>query len=751
MNIFWRRPLGLFLCIILGSFSLFSTSNRTLFIILFSLSLILLILSLFNISLIRDNRLTIRLILFSIVICAFLSSVYFNNFFPRQYYSERSTVTALVTNKSQSSDKYTTYTLKTEYVNEENVSYKLLWSSYENRDYNIGDMLYFTAKIDSIEKTESSDGETYYVGQGYSARVVNVKDLTVLSKDNYVFTKYFSDLRNSITNKLIDITNPEAGGLLSALIIGERQALDATLNINFYRIGITHILALSGSHFTILAGALSAILSLMKLNKKTKYCFVILFSVAYMLLTGMPSTVVRSGIMVILVHLLFLLMQTKDTFTTLTIAIFLIILFSPYAIYDLSLWLSAFATFGVVGAIEYKNETEDKSESKFKSILMSLKFLVISSMFAIGATLVFSLTTFSTLSSLALIATIIFSPILELLVYVGLILLIFGNVTFIVDFTKYYVSLVKIISEWLANVKWSLFSTDHLIIEILSYTFIVLFFAFFVLKIRRKRLYISLISILFTAIFIIGSALSYAPYKADTSLYISGGENTEADLFVSCDGNESTLIYVGDHTSDCASFALSSSTQLGYSYVDKVILTEYDYNTPSFVKSFCRDLKYKFLYLPKPVNNTELSISYEIAEILSLNGAEIKFYGLEESIIFGNRIFTLNYRTSLYNDNKRVETVFTIKDGDYTTLYLSNGVTEHSFMRVEEKLSSADILIIGNAGVPYSNNYIFDLRLNVRLLIFGAKVNYTEDYVDFYKEKGASVIIVPEAPISIKR
>ena len=72
-------------------------------------------------------------------------------------------------------------------------------------------------------------------------------------------------------------------------------------------------------------------------------------------------------------------------------------------------------------------------------------------------------------------------------------------------------------------------------------------------------------------------------------------------------------------------------------------------------------------------------------------------------------------------------------------------------MRVVEKLSSADILIIGNAGVPYSNNYIFDLRLNVRLLIFGAKVKHTEDYVDFYKEKGASVIIVPEAPISIKR
>ena len=129
MNIFWRRPLGLFLSIILGSFSLFSTSNPTLFIILFSLSLILLILSLFNIRLIRGNRLTIRLILISIVICAFLSSVYFNNFFPRQYYNERSTITALVTNKSQSSDKYTTYTLKTEYVNEENVSYKLLWSS----------------------------------------------------------------------------------------------------------------------------------------------------------------------------------------------------------------------------------------------------------------------------------------------------------------------------------------------------------------------------------------------------------------------------------------------------------------------------------------------------------------------------------------------------------------------------------------------------------------------------------------------
>ena len=106
-------------------------------------------------------------------------------------------------------------------------------------------------------------------------------------------------------------------------------------------------------HLAILAAAIFGIFRLLRLNKRLSYVFVMLFTLFYMLLTGMPSSVMRAGLMVIISSLLFIFATTSDSLTNLLLSFFIIILIEPYAIYDLSLLLSAFATFGIIEANKF--------------------------------------------------------------------------------------------------------------------------------------------------------------------------------------------------------------------------------------------------------------------------------------------------------------------------------------------------------------------------------------------------------------
>ena len=70
----------------------------------------------------------------------------------------------------------------------------------------------------------------------------------------------------------------------------------------------------------------------------------------------MPSSVVRASFLLIINATLFLIAKTKDSFTSLCIAVLILVLIEPYAVFDLSLWLSAFATLGIVSFSEYKQK-----------------------------------------------------------------------------------------------------------------------------------------------------------------------------------------------------------------------------------------------------------------------------------------------------------------------------------------------------------------------------------------------------------
>ena len=102
-------------------------------------------------------------------------------------------------------------------------------------------------------------------------------------------------------------SDAETGGLLGAILLGDRTYLSGQTSLDFSRIGISHVLALSGMHLAILILGIEKLLSLIGISKKARYIITIILTLAYVALTGFSVSVVRAGIMLIIRSLLHLI------------------------------------------------------------------------------------------------------------------------------------------------------------------------------------------------------------------------------------------------------------------------------------------------------------------------------------------------------------------------------------------------------------------------------------------------------------
>ena len=140
----------------------------------------------------------------------------------------------------------------------------------------------------------------------------------------------------------------ENSDFISAITIGDKSTLSPVTKANFNKLGLSHVLAVSGLHLSIIAMSAHTFLSRLSLGKKPLGIICTALVVFYMLLTGFTYSIVRSGIMMIMLFSSGLVRRLNDSLTTLFAAAFFIIIENPWAIYDVGFELSFLSTLGIV-------------------------------------------------------------------------------------------------------------------------------------------------------------------------------------------------------------------------------------------------------------------------------------------------------------------------------------------------------------------------------------------------------------------
>lgn len=732
MKIFDKRPLSLIIAVMLGSFVFFSLYDTLVpRIIIISIIVLSFVFSFIKIESLHINRLMLRLSAVFAAIAVILSFLYFDMWFKAyDRYDGEVTISGTVENINYTTYKTAIY-LKSDNINNTPLSsYELIVyvDKSEYYGFSIGTRISVSGVIENFTSSEAFDIKSYYTSRGISGAVNEVTEFNITDNGDYPISYKINSLRLRLCRRIIYNSNSEVGGLLCALLLGEKEYLPKGTQLDFSRIGISHILALSGMHLAILAIGFSKLLMKFGINKKRSTFATVIFTLLYMTITGFSVSVTRAGIMLIISSILFLLSETKDSMTSLFVSVAVICILTPYAIYDTALWLSALATLGIIVFGE-GNFLPQAFPAFPKWVLTSF----LSSFFAISATFAITAVKFDGISIIAPVSTIVFSILTEVFLYIGILLILFCRIIPI----KYAIIVIGYaiidLAEWLSDFDFIYSSTNFTVIEISSVIFGILFFAFFVFNIKHKKTALSFLAVILVCIFTLSSLMTYNEEHETNMVYFQNG----SEQILIKNSGEICLIDISAYKSNSAHSVYSLISSNGITKIDKYIMTHYSYYSEDAIDTLIGSVSVKEIYIPAPQNAEENAIHRALMYAFE-DAVTIIDYNVEDAITIGSFVFMPLYSSELSSDKKIMFTIF-YNSAFYTylTVDMLSGDTKSKALEVIDGSST----IIFGCYESKTSEYKFTYMLkSVRSLIVATdRIYMHNDTYDYYSDKNVYI------------
>lgn len=224
-------------------------------------------------------------------------------------------------------------------------------------EYSYGDLLDIKCNLQAPEPLtfDTEGGTRDFAYDKYLARydiysVCYRPRIELIAKDqgNVIMSGLLS-IKNKFTQAVqLSLPEPQAS-FLGGLILGAKRAIPDDLMESFNRTGTTHIVALSGYNITIIAILILNVCKRLWIPRKKSF-WVSLFAITFfVLITGAQASIVRAGIMGMLVLLATQLGRMSRITNVLILAAVVMILVNPKVLaFDAGFQLSFLATIGLV-------------------------------------------------------------------------------------------------------------------------------------------------------------------------------------------------------------------------------------------------------------------------------------------------------------------------------------------------------------------------------------------------------------------
>ena len=228
---------------------------------------------------------------------------------------------------------------------------RVLWVCEGMTPFYIGDRVRGEFFCDSPEKHSFYEGqESRYLADGISAAFTTCEDtVPVLTEDgNRSVGTVLRDLRGALQYAITSAVDGEEGRLIGAMLLGTKDQLEDSTVLQFRRVGLSHLLALSGLHLAILAGAAELLLRACRLGRRCRLSILLAAMLAYWVLTGCSVSMLRAVLMFTVLQAAFVARADYDAFTALCACGALMVLITPSVIFDTSFQMTMLATLGIL-------------------------------------------------------------------------------------------------------------------------------------------------------------------------------------------------------------------------------------------------------------------------------------------------------------------------------------------------------------------------------------------------------------------
>jgi competence protein ComEC len=527
----------------------------------------------------------------------------------------------------------------------------------------------------------------------------------------------------------------ETAALSAALLFGNRELFNPETERAYQKIGVVHLLAISGLHVGLLAGMLYFSFIRLGFTKEASEMLLLIFLPFYAVLTGLAPPVVRAAAMLILLIGARRMHWKLSPLDAISIAFIFITFTDPLIVYDIGFQLSFSVSFSLV-----------ISAPKLLKVNSSLfRQTAAASLISQMASMPVILYSFYEVSLISFFANLIFVPLfsfilLPLLLITYLTFKLIGSIptTFLL-FIEEFISTVNHLSAMLAEVPGSTLITGRpgAAILILQLLLIPIFFSLFekiiVKKVKPKAwiyllpllpIFLQLIipylnpygKVIFIDVGQGDSILIQLPFNKGNYLIDTGGKIS----FVSQEWQERQELF--DPGKDIVVPLLKSE---GVSILDKLILTHGDADHIGGAEAIFGEIRVSQLLLPRYTERSELEL--EIIKTAQSEGTDIVAVGAGTAWAEGGSSFYILNPAGDTGDRNENSIVLLADIGGKRWLFTGDlGVEGEQSLLAKIDLFDIDVLKVGHHGSKYSSSEEFISRLmpETAVISVGAKNRY---------------------------
>ena len=494
--------------------------------------------------------------------------------------------------------------------------------------------------------------------------------------------------------KLIIKKQTENSPYLKAFILGDKEDISKQATTSYQENGISHLLAISGMHITLLSSIVLKILKKLKITEEKRYLYTSILLIIYLMLIGLSASALRGVLFFILFSInkiYYFYIKPQNIFI---VVLSISLLIDPYYIYDIGFSYSFLISLTLL--LTASSITGNYLQRLLKTSILS--FLV---------SIPISLYNYYQINLLSIIYNLFYVPLVSLIIFpLSLISLFIKPLIPIYNIFIYILEKSSIVLNEISLGKL-IFPKLPLIIY-----FIYLLIIIFIIKkltIKENIYLLILIVLLF---------LHYTYPTLTRTTYIKMIDVGQGDSILIHSNNESVLIDTGGSIDNDESKIVINTTipllkSLGIKKLKYLILTHGDADHMGEAKHLIDSFKVKNIL----INNGEFN--YLEKELISKTD-NIKI-AKEGTIIKCGDITMVQLNTDLTDENDSSQIYYAMYK-NYSILFTGDAsLKSEDYILNNYDLSKIDILKVGHHGSKTSTgiNLIDKLEPKIALISVG--------------------------------
>ena len=297
----------------------------------------------------------------------------------------------------------------------------------------VGDVVRCEATLSGIRNNGSFDSEKYYLSRGITLTAESDEVIKVGGSDSIKLAP--AKLREKFSGILRASMSEGSSTVASAVLLGNRRGLSDGTKYAFSKIGISHLVAISGMHVSFVCGALFFILKRFGIGRRFASIVAIPAVIFYMFLTGLSPSVVRASVIACAMMAMMLLLRTYDGMTALSLCGAAMVIVDPTVALDVSMQLSFCAYIGcIAGASVIKRSkmlNPERCDPLLKRLVGAAARPVVFTCVIVLTSLPVMLLYFDSVSLVSPFSNLLFIPAFSVVLYLSALTLILSPIPYV--------------------------------------------------------------------------------------------------------------------------------------------------------------------------------------------------------------------------------------------------------------------------------------------------------------------------------